>query len=80
MLESKYKDSAVYDAYYNAQLEDWRRTMATWRSFGWMAREVAGRTYNFAKIIETLRTYQPSMIVFADTGLFEYGDARWAGR
>jgi alpha-L-fucosidase len=26
-----------------------------------------------------LRTYQPNTIVFADTGLFEYGDARWVG-
>ena len=29
--------------------------------------------------VETLRTYQPNTIVFADTGLFEYGDARWVG-
>jgi alpha-L-fucosidase len=35
--------------------------------------------YNFPKIIETLRTYQPNTIVFADAGLFEYGDARWVG-
>ena len=26
-----------------------------------------------------MRTYQPNTIVFADTGLFEYGDARWVG-
>ena len=38
-----------------------------------------GHVYNFDKIIETLRTYQPNTIVFADTGLFEYGDARWVG-
>lgn len=35
--------------------------------------------YDFKKIIETLRTYQPDAVVFADTGLFEYGDARWVG-
>ena len=29
--------------------------------------------------METLRTYQPNTVVFADTGLFEYGDARWVG-
>ena len=39
----------------------------------------AGRTYDFPKIIETLRTYQPNTMVFADTALFEYGDIRWAG-
>ena len=39
----------------------------------------AGHVYNFSKILETLRTYQPNTIVFADTSLFEYGDARWVG-
>src|ERR1700728_2881043 len=39
----------------------------------------AGHVYDFSKIVETLRTYQPNTIVFADTGLFEYGDARWVG-
>jgi alpha-L-fucosidase len=39
----------------------------------------AGHAYDFKKIIETLRTYQPNTVVFADTGLFEYGDARWVG-
>jgi alpha-L-fucosidase len=29
--------------------------------------------------METLRTFQPNTMVFADTGLFEYGDARWVG-
>ena len=38
-----------------------------------------GHVYDFPKIIETLRTYQPNTIVFADTALFEYGDARWVG-
>jgi alpha-L-fucosidase len=39
----------------------------------------AGHVYNFTKIIEELRTYQPNTLVFADTGLFEFGDIRWAG-
>ena len=26
-----------------------------------------------------MRTYQPNTLVFADTGLFEYGDIRWVG-
>jgi len=26
-----------------------------------------------------LRTYQPNTLVFADVGLFEYGDIRWVG-
>jgi alpha-L-fucosidase len=39
----------------------------------------AGHVYNFPRIIKELRTYQPNTLVFADTGLFEYGDIRWAG-
>ena len=39
----------------------------------------AGHVYNFPRIIEELRTYQPNTLVFADTGLFEYGDIRWVG-
>jgi alpha-L-fucosidase len=39
----------------------------------------AGHVYNFPRIIEELRTYQPNTLVFADTALFEYGDIRWVG-
>ena len=38
-----------------------------------------GHVYNFPRIIEELRNYQPNTLVFADTGLFEYGDIRWVG-
>ena len=39
----------------------------------------AGHAYNFPRILEELRTYQPNTLVFADVGLFEYGDIRWVG-
>jgi alpha-L-fucosidase len=39
----------------------------------------AGRKYDFDTIIDNLRTYQPNALVFADTGLFQYGDIRWVG-
>ena len=64
--EPRYKNSAAYDEYYQAEF--WLDGAGS-----------AGHVYNFAKIVETLRTYQPNTIVFADTGLFEYGDARWVG-
>jgi len=35
--------------------------------------------YNFPKIVEELRTYQPNTLVFADMALFDYGDIRWVG-
>lgn len=77
--EPKYKDPAAYDRYYNAELEELASRYGDLVEFWLDGAGSAGHVYNFAKIIETLRTYQPNAIVFADTGLFEYGDARWAG-
>lgn len=77
--EPKYKDSAEYDKYYNAQLEELATNYGDLVEFWLDGAGSAGHVYNFPKIIETLRTYQPNTVVFADTGLFEYGDARWVG-
>jgi alpha-L-fucosidase len=77
--EPKYKDSAEYDTYYNAELEELASHYGDLVEFWLDGAGSGGHVYNFKKIIETLRTYQPNTIVFADTGLFEYGDARWVG-
>lgn len=77
--EPRYKDSAEYDNYYNAELEELTSRYGDLVEFWLDGAGSAGHVYNFRKIIETLRTYQPNTIVFADTGLFEYGDARWVG-
>jgi alpha-L-fucosidase len=77
--EPKYKDSAAYDAYYNAELEELASRYGDLVEFWLDGAGSAGHVYNFPKVIETLRTYQPNTVVFADTGLFEYGDARWVG-
>lgn len=77
--EPKYKDSAEYDKYYNAELEELAQNYGDLVEFWLDGAGSAGHVYNFKKIIETLRTYQPNTVVFADTGLFEYGDARWVG-
>jgi alpha-L-fucosidase len=77
--EPKYKDSAEYDNYYNAELEELASNFGDLVEFWLDGAGSAGHVYNFKKIIETLRTYQPNTVVFADTGLFEYGDARWVG-
>jgi alpha-L-fucosidase len=69
----------AYDKYYNAELEELVTHYGDLVEFWLDGAGSAGHVYNFEKIIETLRTYQPNSIVFADTGLFEYGDARWAG-
>jgi alpha-L-fucosidase len=77
--EPKYKDSVEYDRYYNSELEELAQNYGDLVEFWLDGAGSAGHVYDFKKIIETLRTYQPDTVVFADTGLFEYGDARWVG-
>jgi len=77
--EPKYKDSAAYDKYYLAELEELVTRYGDLTEFWLDGAGSAGHVYDFPKIMETLRTYQPNTVVFADTGLFEYGDARWVG-
>jgi alpha-L-fucosidase len=77
--EPKYKDSAEYDDYYSAELVELASNYGDLVEFWLDGAGSGGHVYNFKKIIETLRTYQPDTVVFADTGLFEYGDARWVG-
>jgi alpha-L-fucosidase len=77
--EPKYADAAAYDKYYLSELEELASHYGDLVEFWLDGAGSAGHVYDFAKIIETLRTYQPNSIVFADTGLFEYGDARWVG-
>ena len=77
--DPRYKDSAAYDRYYNAELTELAQNYGDLVEFWLDGAGSEGHVYDFKKIIETLRTYQPNTVVFADTGLFEYGDARWVG-
>lgn len=77
--EPKYKDSAEYDKYYLSELDELAQNYGELTEFWLDGAGSAGHVYNFAKIIEDLRTYQPNTMVFADTALFEYGDIRWVG-
>jgi alpha-L-fucosidase len=77
--DPRYKDPAAYDKYYLSELEELAGNYGDLVEFWLDGAGSGGHTYDFAKIIETLRTYQPNTLVFADTGLFEYGDIRWVG-
>jgi alpha-L-fucosidase len=77
--DPRYKDPAAYDRYYLAELTELATNYGNLVEFWLDGAGSEGHTYNFEKIIEALRTYQPNTVVFADTGLFEYGDARWVG-
>ncbi len=77
--EPRYKDNAEYDKYYSAELDELAQHYGQLEEFWLDGAGSAGHVYNFPHIIEELRTYQPSTLVFADVGLFEYGDIRWVG-
>jgi alpha-L-fucosidase len=77
--EPRYTNSAEYDKYYAAQLDELAQNYGDLIEFWLDGAGSAGHVYNFPHIIEELRTYQPDTLVFADTGLFEYGDIRWVG-
>lgn len=77
--DPRYKDPAAYDQYYLSELDELAGQYGDLVEFWLDGAGSAGHTYDFKKIIEQLRSYQPNTVVFADTGLFEFGDARWVG-
>ena len=77
--DPRYKDNAAYDKYYQSELEELVQNYGDLVEFWLDGAGSGGHVYDFRHIIETLRTYQPNTVVFADTALFEYGDARWVG-
>ena len=77
--EPRYKNSAEYDDYYSAELDELTSNYGDLVEFWLDGAGSEGHVYNFPRIIETLRKEQPNTLVFADAALFEYGDIRWAG-
>jgi alpha-L-fucosidase len=77
--EPKYKNSAEYDDYYVAELQELASNYGDLVEFWLDGAGSEGHVYNFPRYIETLRMYQPNTLVFADAALFEYGDLRWVG-
>jgi alpha-L-fucosidase len=77
--EPRYKNSAEYDDYYAAELNELTSNYGDLVEFWLDGAGSEGHVYNFPRIIETLRVRQPNTLVFADAALFEYGDIRWAG-
>ena len=77
--EPRYKDSADYDNYYLAELDELVTRYGDLVEFWLDGAGSAGHVYNFARYLEELRIYQPNALVFADAALLEYADIRWAG-
>ena len=77
--EPKYKDPIAYDEFYLKQLDELASGYGQLVEFWLDGAGSAGRTYDFEKIINELRTYQPNTMVFSDVGLFKFADLRWVG-
>jgi alpha-L-fucosidase len=77
--DSRYPDPAAYDKYYLAQLTELATHYGPFTEFWIDGAGSGGRTYDFDKIIQELRTYQPNTLVFADVGLYKFADIRWVG-
>lgn len=77
--EPRYKNSADYDNYYIAELNELAGNYGDLVEFWLDGAGSAGHVYDFPRFIENLRMTQPNTLVFADAALFEYGDIRWTG-
>jgi alpha-L-fucosidase len=77
--EPRYSNSAEYDKYYTAELDELAQEYGQLEEFWLDGAGSGGHVYNFPRIVEELRMLQPNTLVFADMALFEYGDIRWVG-
>lgn len=77
--EPSYKDSAAYDGYYLAQLNELVANYGELVEFWLDGAGSAGHVYDFDRYVDNLRVYQPNTLVFADAALLKYGDIRWVG-
>lgn len=77
--DPRYPDPVAYDKYYLSQLDELSSNYGDLVEFWLDGAGSTGRTYDFPKIIEDLRTYQPNTMVFADVALFQFADLRWVG-
>jgi len=77
--DSRYPDPKAYDTYYLSQLTELASHYGPLTEFWLDGAGSGGRTYDFDKIVQALRTYQPNTLVFADTALYKNADLRWVG-
>ncbi|WP_225737405.1 alpha-L-fucosidase [Dyella acidiphila] len=78
--EPRYKDPAAYDKYYMAEMDELVQGYGPLVEWWLDGAGSGGHVYDFKKYMEELRTYQSNTMVFADVGLFDYGDIRWVGQ
>lgn len=77
--EPSYKDNAAYDDYYVKQVRELATRYGELVEFWLDGAGSEGHVYDFERYVETLRTYQPNTLIFADVGFLPWGDIRWVG-
>ena len=77
--EPRYNNSAQYDDYYIAEMEELASNYGNLVEFWLDGAGSAGHVYSFPRIIENLRVHQPNTLIFADAALLADADIRWAG-
>jgi alpha-L-fucosidase len=77
--EPKYNNETEYDDYYIAEMEELASSYGNLVEFWLDGAGSAGHVYDFPRIIENLRVYQPNTLIFSDVALLADADIRWAG-
>jgi len=77
--DPRYSDPPTYDKYYLGQLDELASQYGELVEFWMDGAGSAGHTYDFDKIVQELRMWQPNTLVFADTALYRAADLRWVG-
>lgn len=77
--DPSYKDSAAYDGYYLALLNELVTSYGELVEFWLDGAGSEGHVYDFDRYVDNLRVYQPNAMIFADAALLKYGDIRWVG-
>ncbi|MGB9420330.1 MAG: alpha-L-fucosidase [Candidatus Acidiferrum sp.] len=77
--DPRYADPPAYDKYYLGQLDELASHYGELVAFWMDGAGSAGHTYDFDRIVQQLRMWQPNTLVFADVALYKYADLRWVG-
>jgi alpha-L-fucosidase len=77
--DPRYADPATYDKYYLGQLDELSSGYGELVEFWMDGAGSDGHTYDFDRIVQQLRLWQPNTMVFADVALYKHADLRWVG-
>ena len=77
--DPRYTDLPAYDKYYLGQLDELASQYGELVEFWMDGAGSAGHTYDFDRIVQELRMWQPNTLVFADVALYRAADLRWVG-